>query len=369
MKVKINGIEKHFRTVWMEGSSVYMINQSLLPHRFKIFKARTYLDTVEAIKNMTVRGAGANGAAAGYAMAQAAIECRGLDNIDAALYVLEAEKSIKNARPTAQNLFYAVDRVCDAIHKQRADSLDAIIAFAVMEAGLIANEDVIACRKIGMFGNELIRDGMRILTHCNAGWLAFVDYGSALSPIYAAKAAGKKVFVYADETRPVLQGARLTAWELLNEGIEHRVICDNMAGSFMRKGLVDIIFVGADRIAMNGAVANKIGTYPLAVLAKENEVPFYVCAPSSTIDTECMTGEMIPIEERSEDEVHWVPGKTKSGRRTRARITPEGSKALNPAFDVTFSRYITGIITENGIFEASEEGMKLAVELARRYRS
>ncbi|MDI6738195.1 MAG: S-methyl-5-thioribose-1-phosphate isomerase [Nanoarchaeota archaeon] len=347
MKVKINNEEKHYRTVWMKESDVCMINQRLLPHRFKVHKCKTYIDTVEAIRNMTVRGAGAIGAAAGYAMCQAVIEAAKLPEEEAVNYVLDAEKRIRDARPTAQNLFYAVERVYNSTIN--ADSLERAVSFAVREAEQNADDDAEACKRIGEYGQWLVADGARVLTHCNAGWLAFVDYGSALSPVYAAKAAGKKVLVYADETRPRLQGANLTAWELLNEGIEHYVIPDNAAGYFMKEGKIRIVIVGADRIAANGDTANKIGTYTKAVLAKENGIPFYVAAPTSTIDINCKTGKDIPIEYRSGDEVHWVSGMDGSGRIRKVRVTPEGSKALNPAFDVTPAELITGIITEKGI--------------------
>jgi len=350
MKVRLkNGTEKHFRTVWMKGNSVYMINQPLLPHQFKIFKCKTYPGTIAAIKDMTVRGAGAIGATAGYAMAQAAIEslaCR--DETKALAYMLKAREEIRSARPTAQNLFYAVDRVFKAIAGEK-NGIKAMAKAAVKEAMQTADDDANACRKIGEFGMEILEGRKNVLTHCNAGWLAFVDYGSALSPVYAAKAAGKDIVVYSDETRPRLQGANLTAWELFNEGIEHYVIPDNAAAAFMREGKIDVVIVGADRIAANGDTANKIGTYEKALCAKANGIPFYVAAPTSTIDVKCRTGKDIPIEYRSEDEVHWVSGVTESGKRTKVRVTPEGSKALNPAFDVTPEDLILGIITEKGI--------------------
>ncbi|MBU2637584.1 MAG: S-methyl-5-thioribose-1-phosphate isomerase [Nanoarchaeota archaeon] len=361
MKVKLqDGTEKHYRTVWMKESNVYMIDQRLLPHRFRILRCKTHLDTVEAIKNMAIRGAGAIGAAAGYAMCQAALEARDISNGQSRItesrdwfgHIIIAEKTIKKARPTAQNLFYAVDRVYKAMCGDQ--DLKRITEQAVKEAEAIADEDAASCKRIGELGNDLIRDGMRILTHCNAGWLAFVDYGSALSPIYAAKEAGKNVFVYADETRPRLQGANLTAWELLNEGIEHRVIPDNVAGALMKQGKIDMVIVGSDRIAANGDVANKIGTYTKAVLAKENSIPFYVAAPTSTIDPACKSGDLIPIEERNEDEVRWIAGVTKSGRRMEVRVTPEGSHALNIAFDVTPAELVAGIITETGIYKAED---------------
>lgn len=357
MKVKVNGIEKHFRTVWMEESNVMMIDQRLLPHRFKLLKCRTYLDTVEAVRNMTIRGAGAIGAAAGYAMCQAALEAGKMKEADAIAYILEAEQTIKKARPTAQNLFYAVDRVYNAMLGNH--SLVEIVNRAAKEAEAIADDDAEACKLIGEFGNTLLGVKDSVLTHCNAGWLAFVDNGSALSPVYAAKAAGKKIIVYTDETRPRLQGANLTAWELLNEGIEHYVIPDNAAGYFMREGKIGIVIVGADRIANNGDTANKIGTYEKAICAREAGVPFYVAAPTATIDLKCKSGRDIPIEYRSEDEVHWVSGITKAGRRIMVRVTPEGSRALNPAFDVTPAEYISGFITEKGIVFNENKGFNL----------
>lgn len=378
MKVRINGTEKHYRTVWMEGSDVCMIDQRLLPHEFKILKCRTHLDTVEAVKDLAVRGAGAIGGAAGYAMAQAVIEGAKLkEKAEFYPYIAEAEEAIKNSRPTAQNLFYAVERVMrrirksgrlgetlesligadyDALIKGMTQSVDfkEIAQEAVKEANQIADDDAEACRMIGVYGNELIKDGARISTHCNAGWLAFVDNGSALSPIYAAKAAGKNVFVYVDMTMPVMQGARLTAWELLNEGVPHVIVPDNETGSLIQQGMVDMVIVGSDRIAANGDVANKIGTYPLAVLADRHRIPFYVAAPTSTIDPKCKSGKLIPIEERSGDEVLWIPGMTKAGKRTKVRIAPEGSPALNRAFDVTPAELVAGIITEKGIYMSKD---------------
>jgi translation initiation factor eIF-2B subunit alpha/methylthioribose-1-phosphate isomerase len=278
---------------------------------------------------MIVRGAGAIGATAGYAMAQAFLA--GEDPQKAA-------EIIKNTRPTAQNLFYAVNKVLKANSKEEA----------VKIAEEIADEDSVSCKKIGEYGEPLIKDGAKILTHCNAGWLAFVDWGSALSPVYAAKRNDKNIFVFADETRPRLQGARLTAWELSNEDIHHAVIADNAAGYYMKKGEVDMVITGADRIAVNGDTANKIGTYEKAVLAKENNIPFYIAAPTSTIDINCESGDNIPIEERDELEVLEVRG---------IRLTPGSSHAKNPAFDVTPAKYIKGIITEKGIIEPNKESI------------
>ena len=221
----------------------------------------------------------------------------------------------------------------------------------------IADEDAENCKKIGEYGNELIKDGFKIETHCNAGWLAFVDWGSALAPIYAAKRQGKKVFVYVDETRPRCQGAMLTSWELLNEGIEHRIISDNAGAHYMSRG-VDMMIVGADRIAANGDTANKIGTFEKAIVAKELGIPFYVAAPTTTFDVECATGADIPIEERIEDEVLYASGLADTGRISRVRIAPKGARALNPAFDVTPAKYITGIITEKGVVKANIDETK-----------
>lgn len=320
-----------------------MIDQNLLPFEFKIFKSKNYMDTADAIKNMTVRGAGAIGAAGGFAMAQAFIQFSKEKNLKK---VGKAKKEIESTRPTAQNLFYAVDRVFEAGQSS--------VNNAILEAQHIADEDADASRKIGELGNSLIKNGYRIETHCNAGWLAFVDYGTALSPIYAAHRSGKKIFVYVDETRPRGQGAKLTAWELRNEKISHTIIPDNAGAYLMSQGKVDMVIVGADRIARNGDVANKIGTLEKAIVAKEYGVPFYVAAPSSTISFGCPTGKEIPIEQRSEDEVLFQTGITEDGKFRKVLVCSPGSSALNPAFDVTPAKYITGIITERGIYKPNE---------------
>ncbi len=333
--MKVNG--KHYRTIWMENTSVFMIEQNLLPFEFKIFRSDNYHDTAEAIKNMTVRGAGAIGAAGGFAMAQAFIQYA-TNKIE----VEKAKKEIESTRPTAQNLFYAIDKVYKAGRVSVQD--------AVHEAQRIADEDSESSRAIGEFGNTLIRDGFRIETHCNAGWLAFVDYGTALSPVYAAQRAGKNIFVYVDETRPRSQGARLTAWELKNENVPHAIIPDNAGAYYMSQGKVDMMIVGADRIALNGDAANKIGTLEKAIIAKEYNIPFYVAAPFSTIAFETRTGNEIPIEQRSEEEVLYQTGTTKEGKIEKILVCSPGSSAMNPAFDVTPARYITGIITEKGIY-------------------
>ena len=336
--MKVDG--KNYRTVWMEGSSVFFIEQNLLPFEFRIGQARNYAETCCAIRSMSVRGAGAIGAAAGFAMAQAFLEA---PEDDFGGYVKKAREDIKATRPTAHNLFYAVNRVFNTA-KESKNPGEA----ATTEAQKIADEDTRASRKIGEYGNELIKDGFNIETHCNAGWLAFVDYGTALSPIYTAHRSGKKVFVYIDETRPRSQGAKLTAWELKNEGVPHIIIPDNAGAYLMSRGKVDMMIVGADRIAKNGDVANKIGTFEKAIVAKEFGVPFYVAAPSSTFDLSCNSGEDIPIEQRSEDELLYQTGRNEAGNPEKILVCSPGSGAINPAFDVTPAKYITAIITEKG---------------------
>jgi len=341
---------KHYRTVWMEGATVKLINQLLLPHKFEIAALETHKDTARVIKDMTVRGAGAIGVSAGYAMAQAFIES------DDSKYLEEAKKHIESTRPTAQNLFYATNRVFNSAKKSK-NPKDVAIA----EAQKIADEDAENCKKIGEYGSALIKDGAKIETHCNAGWLAFCDWGSALSPIYFAKRQGKKVFVYVDETRPRLQGMLLTSWELGNEGIEHKIIPDDAGAYFMSKG-IDMMIVGADRIAANGDAANKIGTFEKAIVAREFGVPFYVAAPTTTIDMKCKSGKDIPIEERGEEEVLSVSGIDENGNARKVRIAPSGSHALNPAFDVTPAKYIAGIITEKGIVKPNKSDIKRLFE-------
>ena len=340
---------KQYRTVWMEGSTVKMIDQTLLPHQFEIINLPKHTDTAEAIKTMKIRGAGAIGAAGGYGMAQVVLEApdNGFEE-----YVSKGAEAIRKTRPTAQNLFYAVNSVLNSI---KGLSIEEARKKAFVEAQKIADDDAENCRKIGEHGASLIKNGAKVSTHCNAGWLAFVDYGSALSPVYVAQQHGKDVFVYADETRPRGQGASLTAWELLNQGIKHALIADNATGFLMQRKEIDIVIVGADRIAANGDVANKIGTYEKAVVAKDNGIPFYVAAPTTTIDLACSSGDKIPIEERSEDEVLFAWGKKDDGTFGRVRIAPEGTHARNIAFDVTPAKYITGIITEKGIIKPNRE--------------
>lgn len=331
----------------MKGNSVFMIEQNLLPFEFKIFESKNHKTSCHAIKSMIVRGAGAIGAAAGYAMAQSALLA---DKMNYKKDILKAKKEIEATRPTARNLFYAVERVYEAALVSQKKAL--------LEAEAVAEEDANASRKIGEFGNKLIKNNFNILTHCNAGWLAFVDYGTALSPVYTAHRSGKNVFVFADETRPRSQGARLTAWELKNENVPHMIVPDNAGAFLMSQRKVDMVIVGADRIARNGDVANKIGTFEKAIVAKEFGIPFYVATPTSTIDMKCASGKNIVIEERSENEVLYQTGKDKKGKLHEVLVCSPGSKAFNPAFDVTPAKYITGIITEKGIIKPSEEAIR-----------
>lgn len=316
------------RAVWFENNHVKMIDQRILPHNFEILEFSNYLDVAEAIRNMTVRGAPAIGASAAYGMALASLQKADL---------FEAAETLKSTRPTAFDLFYAVDKMLQAADNNKN---------LVEAADDYANQIVEKCRRIGEFGAELISDGDVIMTHCNAGALATVDIGTALAPMRIAKSQGKSIFVYASETRPRLQGMKLTAWELLNEGINHKIIVDGASGAVMRKG-VDLIIVGADRIAANGDFANKIGTFDKAVLAHEMNIPFYVAAPVSTFDFSISSGKEIVIEDRNEEEVTIVDG---------VRIAPDGCTALNPSFDMSEAKYVTGFITEIGILTPGEIG-------------
>ncbi|MFW5928582.1 MAG: S-methyl-5-thioribose-1-phosphate isomerase [Thermoplasmatota archaeon] len=325
MKVKTGSGIKDMKAVWMDEDNVKMIDQRFLPNKLEYFIATDYTDIHRSIKNMMVRGAPAIGVTAAYGMAQAAVQGKDLD---------KAEEVIKSSRPTAYDLFYAVDYMLENMGEE-----------PIKTAKEYSTSVVSKCKRIGENGAELINDGYSILTHCNAGALATVDYGTALAPMRVANEQDKDIFVFADETRPRLQGARLTSWELYNEDISHAVIVDNAAGHYMQMGEIDMVIVGTDRIVANGDIANKIGTYEKAVVAKENNIPFYVAAPITTFDPEIEDGFDIPIEERNESEVCMVNGTC---------IMPEGSNAKNPAFDVTPSKYISGYITEKGVFTTSE---------------
>ncbi|MEM0360186.1 MAG: S-methyl-5-thioribose-1-phosphate isomerase [Candidatus Diapherotrites archaeon] len=336
MNVEIAGRKKWFTAVWLEGSTVKMIDQSVLPHKFKIASFKNHHETAKAIKEMIVRGAGSIGVAAAFGATQAVMEGK----------TKKGFEELRKTRPTARDLFWAIERIENSIKEKKQK--EAKLA-AIREANKISTEYIENGKRIGKNGLVLFKHGTRVLTHCNAGWLAMQDWGSALAPIYWAKKKGKNAFVFVDETRPRLQGAKLTAWELSNEGIKHKIIADNAAGHYMQKGAIDFCIVGADRIARNGDIANKIGTYEKAVLAKENRIPFYVAAPKSTIDLKCKKGAGIKIEERSEKEVLFLEGK---------RIANTKSSALNPAFDITPSKYITGIITEKGIIKPNRKEIK-----------
>ncbi|MCD6495715.1 MAG: S-methyl-5-thioribose-1-phosphate isomerase [Candidatus Aenigmarchaeota archaeon] len=354
MKVRTGKVTKEYRTVWLEGSTVRMIDQPKLPHVFSIASCRNHGQTADAIRTMIVRGAPAIGATGAYGIAQAALEFRGSSMKAFRKHMKAAEKLLSSARPTAYDLFHGIKTVMDGALS--AGSVAEAKRRAVEAAGYYAEWSAENCRKIGEYGGKLIRSGYGILTHCNAGALATVDYGTALAPIRHAHHAGKKIHVFVDETRPRGQGARLTAWELAMEGIPHSLIADNAAGYFMQRGEIDMVIVGADRIAANGDVANKIGTYEKAVVAKENGIPFYAAAPSSTFDFSCRTGKSIPIEERPEEEVLYMFGKPDGIMlgKPRVRIAPRETHARNPAFDVTPAKYVKGIITEKGIFRPSQ---------------
>ncbi len=328
------------RTVeWHEGK-VRLIDQRLLPGEFRVVELTEVEAVARAIREMVVRGAPAIGATAGFGMALAALRSPARSREDLLRDLERAAEVLRAARPTAVNLAWAVERVLRrAAAEQDPDRMREVV---LEEAQAIADEDVAINRRLGEIGARIVPDGATILHHCNTGALATVDYGTALGVIRAAHEQGKRVHVLVDETRPRLQGARLTAWELQRLGIPFTLIADNAAGHFMRTGRVDLVLVGADRIAANGDVANKIGTYKLAVVARENGIPFYVCAPTSTVDLSLSTGEEIPIEERPPEE---VTGLTLMGKS----VVPEGVAVANPAFDVTPYRYVTGIITERGI--------------------
>jgi methylthioribose-1-phosphate isomerase len=328
------------RTIeWADGR-VRMIDQRLLPGKFVVNSYDDYRAVAEAITTMVIRGAPAIGAAGGFGIALAALQSKA--TTPQALYadLEEAAEVLKAARPTAVNLSWGVDRVLARAGDAALADVAAIRRAALEEAQKLADEDVEINKRMGAHGATLIEDGYTILHHCNTGALATVDYGTALGVIRAAHEQGKRVHVLVDETRPRLQGARLTAWELKQLGIPFSLIADNAAGHFMRRGEVDLVLVGADRVAANGDVANKIGTYKLAVVARENGVPFYSVVPTSTVDLSLESGDDIPIEERDAEEVTVIGG---------VRIAPEGIAVANPAFDVTPHRYLTGIVTEKGI--------------------
>lgn len=320
-----------------------ILDQTLLPEKINYITCKNYKDVVKAIKDMKLRGAPLIGIVAAFAMIMEIKNKNFKDYNEIFNTLTKVSSELIKTRPTAVNLKWAVDRILKVAEKNKDRRITSIIDLLIAEANKIYKEDLENNKLIGKYGAELIRDNDRILTHCNAGALATAGYGTALGILRAALEQKKKITVYVDETRPYLQGARLTAFELVHMKVPHFLITDNMAGYFIRKGEIDLIIVGADRITANGDVANKIGTYTLAVLAHVNNIPFYVAAPSSTIDLSIKTGDDIPIEFRSEDEVKKIAGKN---------ITTNKTKALHPAFDITPSKYVSAIITEKGIIRA-----------------
>jgi methylthioribose-1-phosphate isomerase len=361
--MKIDGVPH--RTIWLadDGAAVEVIDQTRLPHAFATRRLQTVADAAEAIRTMVVRGAPLIGATAAYGMALAARD----DPSDEGLR--QAAATLLSSRPTAVNLRWAVEAMQAAL---RPVGPPDRAAAAYAEAARLCDAEVAACEAIGRYGEALIAaayDGanpVNVLTHCNAGWLAAVDWGMSLAPIYRAHDAGLPVHVWVDETRPRNQGAALTAWELGRHGVPHTVIVDNAGGHLMQQRRVDLCIVGSDRVAANGDVCNKIGTYLKALAAHDNGVPFYAALPSSTIDWRLADGRHIPIEERGSDEVTHIEGLASSGDTVSVRITPEGSAAANFAFDVTPGRLMSAIITERGVCAASREGLAtLFPELAR----
>ena len=318
-----------------------LIDQRRLPAEFVKLQCRDVETLFEAIKTLAVRGAPAIGVSAAYGLVLALQKLNATDNIKTSLDALaHAREYLASSRPTAVNLFWALDRVCRAVSP--VETLLQLREVVLREANAIYHEDVDMCRRIGQHGEKFIKEDAGILTHCNAGALATAGQGTALSPMFEAHKKGRKFSVYADETRPLLQGARLTAWELKQAGIDVTVICDNMAGWLMKQGKINAVITGADRIAANGDTANKIGTYSLSILAREHGVPFYIAAPSSTFDLNIKSGAKIPIEQRSAEEVTTFAG---------TQTAPNGVSVYNPAFDVTEAKDIAAIITERGVIE------------------
>jgi methylthioribose-1-phosphate isomerase len=347
------------RTVFWEYADrqLKMIDQRLLPWEFVVVAYDDYRQVAQAIRDMVVRGAPAIGAAGAFALALAAQQSKANDRLSLLRDLEAAATVLKSARPTAVNLEWALMRILRVATNEELDSANEVREALLRAAQQLADEDVEINRRMGFNGAELLADGDTVLHHCNTGALATVDWGTALGVIFAAHEQGKDVHVLVDETRPRLQGALLTCWELQQRGISFDLIADNAAGHFMRTGQVDIVLVGSDRTAANGDVANKIGTYKLAVVAKENGIPFYPVVPTSTVDLELANGDLIPIEERGEEEVVQVLGRP---------IAPAGISARNPAFDVTPHRYVTGFVTEEGIiYPPFVKNLRTAVEKAR----
>ena len=351
--MKIKG--KDYKTIWFEKDVVKIIDQTKLPHKFVIKELKNLNDAVNAIKVMEVRGAPLIGATAAFGIVLALIE-----NNNQSFLKLACENLVKS-RPTAINLKWAVDRMYKKLKKINSDE---ILNMAIKEAEAICQEDVGFCKKIGLNGLKIIEDIYKkkknivnILTHCNAGWLATINWGTATSPIYHAHKKGIPIHVWVDETRPRNQGANLTSFELNEENINNTIIADNTGGILMQRGEVDVCLVGTDRTLSNGDVCNKVGTYLKALAAKDNDVPFYVALPSSTIDWNLKKHIDIPIEERDPDELSSIEGLDNEGNIKKVQVYPKNSKSLNLAFDVTPAKYITGLITEKGICNASVEGL------------
>ena len=352
--MNING--KAFRTIWFDNNIVKIIDQTKLPHQFIIKELKSVKDTILAIKNMEVRGAPLIGATAAYGLVLSIIEKNDQ------FFLKKSSEDLIKSRPTAINLKWAVDRM---MKKLSGVNSEEILNIAIKEAKNICEEDVSFCKNIGVNGLKIIeeiskkkKDTINILTHCNAGWLATIDWGTATSPIYHAHKKGIKVHVWVDETRPRNQGANLTSYELNEEGISNTIITDNAGGILMQRGQVDMCIVGTDRTLSNGDVCNKIGTYLKALAAHDNKVPFYVALPSSTIDWNIKNSKDIPIEERNSEELSHVEGLDKNNKLTKVLIYPEKSQSMNLAFDITPAKYVTGLITEKGVCNASKEGLE-----------
>jgi len=347
---------KVYRTIWFEKNCVKIIDQTKLPHQFIIKDLKTVKDSINAIKIMEVRGAPLIGATAAYGLVLSIIENNNQ------YFLQKSSEDLISSRPTAINLKWAVDRMMKRLLGVNSNE---ILKIALEEAKMIVEEDVKFCKNIGLNGLKIIeeiynkkKDTVNILTHCNAGWLATIDWGTATSPIYHAHKKGIKIHVWVDETRPRNQGANLTSYELNEEGVPNTIIADNTGGILMQRGQVDMCIVGTDRTLSNGDVCNKIGTYLKALAAKDNNIPFYVALPSSTIDWSIKDSKDIPIEERDPAELSFMEGIDKDKKLQKILIYPKKSKSLNLAFDVTPAKYVTGLITENGVCEASETGLK-----------
>jgi len=352
--MKIEG--KDYKTIWFEENCVKIIDQTKLPHKFIVKDLKTVKDAINSIKNMEVRGAPLIGATAAYGLVLSILEKNDLS------FLKKSSEDLIRSRPTAINLKWAVNRM---MSKLSGVNKDKLLEIAVKEAKEICDEDIKFCKNIGLNGLKIIEKiykkknkTVNILTHCNAGWLATINWGTATSPIYHAHQKGIPIHVWVDETRPRNQGANLTSYELNEEKINNTIIADNTGGILMNRGEVDICIVGTDRTLANGDVCNKVGTYLKALAAKDNNIPFYVALPSSTIDWETKTSKEIIIEERNSDELSKIDGVDKNGNIVKVQIYPKKSKAMNIAFDITPAKYVTGLITEKGVCEPSENSLR-----------